>query len=205
MREGLNDNAEYHQPRQLRKQIHLGSLKIKHTEGHTLSVKQPPEYLVDQFVVGAVVATMERRNRQSLLATSWSAFDDPPTADTRAESENSHAAHDRKSLPAHAFCSCQHSNVCQSTFLHLFSAHRSSGLCFCACAAQTFLTLWDWYSALALRFSTAVLGEESRCVSMHTHCAHHALRGFVVTEGTRSVRNCSLLSRRDDPEVFRDP
>ena len=35
MRDGLGDNAEYHQPRQLREQIHLG---------RTLPVKQHPEY-----------------------------------------------------------------------------------------------------------------------------------------------------------------
>ena len=47
--EGLGDNAEYHQPRQFREQTHLGSLKIKQTEGETsqkaktLSVKNVTE------------------------------------------------------------------------------------------------------------------------------------------------------------------
>ena len=44
MRNGLGDHAEYHQPRRLREQIHLGRLNIKQTEGHTLPVKQHHEY-----------------------------------------------------------------------------------------------------------------------------------------------------------------
>ena len=41
LREGLCDNAAYHQPRKLREQIHLGSLKIKQTEGQFLSKNGP--------------------------------------------------------------------------------------------------------------------------------------------------------------------
>ena len=44
MRDGLGDDTEYHQPRRLREQIHLGRLNIKQTEGHTLPVKQHHEY-----------------------------------------------------------------------------------------------------------------------------------------------------------------
>ena len=44
MREGLGDNAEYHPPRQLRAQRHVGRLKTKRTEGQTLSVNQLHEY-----------------------------------------------------------------------------------------------------------------------------------------------------------------
>ena len=43
-----------------------------------------------------------------------------------------------------------------------FSAHSSSGLCFCVLAAQTFWALGDWCSAVALRLATTVLGTESR-------------------------------------------
>ena len=44
MREGLGDNAEYHQPRRLREQILLGRLKIKQIGGHLCPVKQHHEY-----------------------------------------------------------------------------------------------------------------------------------------------------------------
>ena len=51
MREGPGDNAEHHQPRQLREQVHLGSLKMKQTAGHTLPVKQHPAYHVAVKIV----------------------------------------------------------------------------------------------------------------------------------------------------------
>ena len=44
MREGLGDHAEYHQPRQLREQIHLGRLKIRQSANVALPVKQHNEY-----------------------------------------------------------------------------------------------------------------------------------------------------------------
>ena len=48
-------------------------------------------WLVDEFVVGQIVA-MERMNPRLLLAKSWSASGDPPNADTRAEGKNTHTA-----------------------------------------------------------------------------------------------------------------
>ena len=38
------DHAEYHQPLQSREQTHSGRLTIKQSEGHTLPLKQHPEY-----------------------------------------------------------------------------------------------------------------------------------------------------------------
>ena len=48
LREGLGDNAKYHQPRQLREQIHLGGLKIKQTWRTHSSSKATPWVSVDR-------------------------------------------------------------------------------------------------------------------------------------------------------------
>ena len=122
MREGLGDDTEYHQPRRLREQIHLGRLNIKQTEGHTLPVKQHHEYqlavkIVKErkpragrtkntpifFVVVSMgwlvdefvvgeIVAMERIIPR-LPAKSWSASHDPQKAATRAEGKNTHTAH----------------------------------------------------------------------------------------------------------------
>ena len=59
MRAGLGDNAEYHQPRPLREQKNLGSLKMKQTGGQALPVQQHDEYQL-------AVTTVKEREQQRI-------------------------------------------------------------------------------------------------------------------------------------------
>ena len=56
--EELGENAAYNQPKRLRRHILVGKLKIKHTEGHTLAVKQHPEY---QLVIKIIKEREQQR------------------------------------------------------------------------------------------------------------------------------------------------
>ena len=50
----------------------------------------------------------------------------------------------------------------------------------CALAARTFLALCDWCGAIAVRIGTAVLGKESRCVSIPHSCTAHITHSVVL-------------------------
>ena len=133
MSEQLGEDASYNQPYGFLEKIHLGRMKIKQTDGHSLPFKQHPEHdlavknvkereqqrvaegnlragradgtpslnivvstgwLVDTFVVGQIVAMGRKINPRLLLANFWSASDDPPKVNTRAEGENTLTAKD---------------------------------------------------------------------------------------------------------------
>ena len=51
MRAELGEHAAYNQPYRLCERIHSGRLKINQTEGHTLPVKQNPEYHLSVKIV----------------------------------------------------------------------------------------------------------------------------------------------------------
>ena len=63
MGEEVGQNAVSNQPHQLREQVHLGRMKIKQTEGHTLPVKQ---HIVYQLAVKIV----EEREQQRVAMAS---------------------------------------------------------------------------------------------------------------------------------------
>ena len=63
MRDGLGDNAEVHQPRQLREQIHLGRLNNNKLKD-TLPVKQHREYQL-------AVQIVKEREQQRIAGTDF--------------------------------------------------------------------------------------------------------------------------------------
>ena len=90
------------------------------------------------------------------------------------------------------FSSCAHflqlhsAIVCKSRLQHFVFSPPSLRSLLCAFAAQSFLTFCDWYGAVALRIATgSARKEKSSCVqTTPTLCAHHSLRGLVVTQDT---------------------
>ena len=149
MSEQLGEDTACNQQYRFRQKVHLGTLKIKQIEGHTLPAKQHQEshlavkmveskpivinvvsieWLVDKFVVGQIVAMETKINARLLLAHSWSASGDPPKADTRAGVVKIPSPHKTQ------FSSCtrplelnsqQHLSVKNLAF----SAHGGPGLC----------------------------------------------------------------------------
>ena len=178
----------------LRGKMHLGRLKIRHAEGHTLPVKQHPEYLAVKIVkVGAPSGRKNRRlsgmasgqirvgthrgngkKDKSTIASSqkleclwWSV-----KGGYQSGRWNHPHRTKRSSLVAHDFSSWMNSNLLVDSFAFVFSPKKFRSL-HCACAAQTFLILCDRRCAIGSRIATTVLEKESRRVSIpHSHTAH---------------------------------
>ena len=69
VREGLGDYAEYHQPRQLREQIHSGRLIIKQSEGNGISVEQHPGYHLAAMMVNECEQEQKRAGERKVGGT----------------------------------------------------------------------------------------------------------------------------------------
>ena len=169
--------------KELEQQRVIKETSARKEKEHTHLLRRRLNGMAGERVCGSTNRVTGKIIPRLLTAQSWSACDDPPKADTTARSENTYTAqtallflHTLSPVAFTAIFVCQRTNI-------LFSVHSSSGLCFVPAPHRH--TLCDWYSAVALRIATTVLGKERRCVSIpHSYLAHLKHSGVLWLQET---------------------
>ena len=149
MGEELGENAACNQPYRLREKIHVGRLKIKQVEGHTLPVKQLPEYHLavknfkgreQQRVAGCNLRQEEpKANPSSSSSSQWDGW----WTSSSVETNHGNGKNDSRSLLAKSWSASddppkvdtragsEHTLTAQNAFLflHTTSLVESTAIC----------------------------------------------------------------------------